>query len=106
MTTNKLSLTERAEVARVVTGCECKITDHHGIFVYTKIQKPGYYWDTKKSRQWKMLVEWLADRIKAIDTTEDRLVFSALTFIEAITERDAAKLEKCVHEFHTLKATT
>lgn len=92
-----LSPTNRANIARVVTGLRCTIYERDCVLIY---QKDGScsVWNLDVAWMWKCTVEWLADRIKAINTTEDRLVFYALTFIEALTERDASKLEQLVFE--------
>jgi uncharacterized Zn finger protein len=71
------------ELGQIICQDYTDIKDH--------IWQPEY-----QPQQWKRLVEWLADRIKKLET-EDKVIYAALVFIEAVTERDISKLEQLVH---------
>lgn len=85
--------TQRARIAREATGHTCKVLDGKVIIVAVAQDGAGSYWfdPEKNPSHWKLLVEWLADRVFA--GTDIRYSFQ-IELLSAIHRRDVSKLKQ------------
>lgn len=106
-----LTLQQRCEVARAVTGLHWTF-DRMGLATLILLsdgsEGSGEQWNPETNdTQWRMLVEWLADRISDLHTGDHRdkemAAWAGWALIEALSRKEAYALEQLV--FHILENT-